>query len=273
MYTSLIKPHYGFSFMLNVYLPALDPPFLTLSDAATSAIHFTLKEGECLVVIGPNGSGKTSLLRMISQEISPRAGTITMDGHALASFSRRQRASMIAVLSQYDTPDLRLTVEDYVALGRLPYHRVVPHKENARIVASTLKDLGLDAFKQRSLGDLSGGEQQRAALARALAQTPRLLLLDEPTNHLDLAGRAAFLALVKRKNITTIAVLHDLSLVESFADRVLMLSQGQQVVWDTPEHTLTTTFLQPVFGLTSTVVAHPQTGKPLRFFDIPTTNV
>lgn len=259
--------------MLNVRLPALDPPFPASSTTAATAIHFDLKEGERLVIVGPNGSGKTSLLRMISQEIVPRTGDIEIDRQPLASFSHPQRARMIAVLSQRDTPDPRLTVEDYVSLGRLPYIRQASCKENARIVASTLSDLDLTALKKRTLGQLSGGEQQRAALARALAQTPRLLLLDEPTNHLDLAGRAAFLSLIKRKGIATIAVLHDLSLVESFADRVLMLSHGRQVVWDTPEHALTTHFLHPVFGLTCTVVAHPHTGKPLRFFDVPSTPI
>lgn len=93
-------------------------------------------------------------------------------------------------------------------------------------------------MRKRSLSALSGGERQRAALARVLAQMPSLVLLDEPTNHLDPSGRVELLSLVKNKGITVVAVLHDLSLIESFADRVLLLSQGRMVLCDTPERVL-----------------------------------
>ena len=262
-------PAATFPMMLSVSLPALDPPFPPSSSADDTAIRFTLTPGERLVIIGPNGSGKTSLLRMIAQELTPRRGDILFDGQPLASYSPRQRAQMIAVLSQHDAPDLSLTVEEYIALGRLPYARSVPHRENRAIVANVIQDTGLAHLKARPLAQLSGGERQRIALARALAQTPRLLLLDEPTNHLDFVRRAEFLARVKRQGITVIAALHDLALVEPFADRVLLLSKGRQIAWDTPKRTLVSSYLQPVFGLTSTVVTHPRSGKSLRLFETP----
>lgn len=258
--------------MLSVHIPVLDPPFAPPKHDDKGAICFSLNEGERLVIIGPNGSGKTSLLRMIAQELTPRAGRLLLDDQPLADYSRQARAQMIAVLAQHDDPDPRLTVKEYVTLGRLPHSRTDSAHARATLIDSVLNDNGLTALSAQPLGKLSGGERQRAALARALAQTPRLLLLDEPTNHLDLVGRAAFLDRVKQQGITVIAVLHDLALVASFADKVLLLSHGRQIVCDTPDQTLTTHHLEPVFGLTTTLVPHPRTGKPLRLFETPYCN-
>lgn len=237
--------------------------------ALLSAIRFAVRSGECLAVIGPNGSGKTSLLRAINQELTCLKGEIRLLGCPLSVLPRQQRARQIAVLAQNDMPDMRLTLEDYVALGRIPHARNVPRSEHAAIVNQAIKETGLQPLRSRSLSALSGGERQRAALARVLAQTPDLVLLDEPTNHLDPPGRVELLSLVKSKGITVVAVLHELSLVESFADRVLLLSQGRSVICDTPERVLVSEHLYPVFGLISFTVLHPDTGKALRIFEVP----
>ncbi|WP_434664101.1 ABC transporter ATP-binding protein [Klebsiella sp. MISC125] len=234
-----------------------------------SSVHFEAKKGECLAVIGPNGSGKTSLLRAIDRELTTLNGDILLFGRPISELSRQQRAKQIAVLAQNDTPDMRLALEDYVALGRIPHARDMSHREHEAIVTSAINDTGLQRFRKRSLSALSGGERQRAALARVLAQSPALVLLDEPTNHLDPPGRVELLSLVKSKGITVVAVLHDLSLVESFADRVLLLSQGRAVAWDIPERVLVSEQLYPVFGLTCFTVPHPDTGKALRIFEVP----
>lgn len=233
------------------------------------AIRFEVEEGKCLAVIGPNGSGKTSLLRAISQELPLQKGNIQLLGRSVSALSRQQRAKQIAVLAQNDTPDLRLALEDYVALGRIPHARDALRDRHDAIVTKAIKETGLLALRKRSLSALSGGERQRAALARVLAQMPSLVLLDEPTNHLDPSGRVELLSLVKNKGITVVAVLHDLSLIESFADRVLLLSQGRMVLCDTPERVLVSENLYPVFGLTCFTVPHPDTGKALRIFEVP----
>ncbi|HGL4320568.1 ABC transporter ATP-binding protein [Citrobacter sp. CK190] len=233
------------------------------------AIRFEVEEGKCLAVIGPNGSGKTSLLRAISQELPLQKGDIQLLGRSVSALSRQQRAKQIAVLAQNDTPDLRLALEDYVALGRIPHAGDAPRDRHDAIVTKAIKETGLLALRKRSLSALSGGERQRAALARVLAQMPSLVLLDEPTNHLDPSGRVELLSLVKNKGITVVAVLHDLSLIESFADRVLLLSQGRMVLCDTPERVLVSENLYPVFGLTCFTVPHPDTGKALRIFEVP----
>lgn len=232
-------------------------------------IHFSAGKGECLAVIGPNGSGKTSLLRAIDHELTVREGDVRLYGRSVAALTRQQRARQIAVLAQNDAPDMRLALEDYVALGRIPHARDMSRREHESIVTRAINDTGLQKLRPRSLSALSGGERQRAALARVLAQSPKLVLLDEPTNHLDPHARVELLALVKSQGITVVAVLHDLSLIESFADRVLLLSQGRALAWDVPERVLVSERLYPVFGLTSFTVPHPETGKALRIFEVP----
>lgn len=233
-------------------------------------MHFEVAAGECLAVIGPNGSGKSTLLRALLHDLPPATGCVCLNETPLSQLSRLHRARRMALMSQNDTPCLALTVMDYVALGSLPQAGVMPIVQQQAWVAKALNDTGLSELRNRPLAALSGGERQRAFLARALAQRPQVLLLDEPTNHLDPVGRAAMLARVKRCGMTAIAVLHDLSLVESFADRVLVLSQGRQVCWDVPARALASESLYPVFGIQSFLLTHPQTGQPLRFFDVPT---
>lgn len=232
-------------------------------------IRFTLRPGEKLAVIGPNGSGKSSLLRTIIGDVRPDKGKLYWQGTPLRQLSPQERARNIAFLSQNDTPDMRLTVEEYVQLGRLPYRESPSSAQGRRIVESVISDTGLKPLRHRQLGDLSGGQRQRAALARALAQSPTLLLLDEPTNHLDPLARTELLALVKRAEVAVIAVLHDLAAAEAFADRMLVLHHGKQMICDVPEAALHPNVSYPVFGMTSFRVAHPVSGKALRIFEVP----
>ncbi|MCF6733557.1 ABC transporter ATP-binding protein, partial [Escherichia coli] len=144
----------------------------------------------------------------------------------LNALNRHERAKRIAILAQSDTPDLRLRVAEYVALGRIPHHGFSTPAHDRQLIDEALDDTGLLPLRHRLLGTLSGGERQRAALARAFAQTPQLLLLDEPTNHLDPLARTQLLSLVRKRGISTLAVLHDLPLITPFADRVAVLQQG-----------------------------------------------
>ncbi|MGM3162174.1 ABC transporter ATP-binding protein [Dickeya undicola] len=239
------------------------------AQALLSDIHFTVGRGECLAIVGPNGSGKSTLLRALLYDAPPAGGCVWLDDQPLAQLSRAQRARRIALMSQHDAPCLTLTVEEYVSLGCLPHTDTLSLSAQQAVVEPVLDETGLLPLRQRRLAVLSGGERQRAFLARALAQRPDVLLLDEPTNHLDPLGRAALLALVRQRGIAVVAVLHDLSLVEPFADRVLVLCQGRQVCWDVPSQALASDCLYPVFGIRSFTVPHPQTGLPFRLFDVP----
>ncbi|ELQ6108070.1 ABC transporter ATP-binding protein [Cronobacter turicensis] len=229
-------------------------------------LSFTLHAGEKLAIVGPNGCGKSTLLRLLIRDAIPDAGQMLFEGRPLEAFSPPELARKLAFLAQSDTPEARLTLEEYVALGRTPY---ADSTRARHIINEAIEETGLAAHRTRQLGQLSGGQKQRAALARALAQSPSLLLLDEPTNHLDPPGRTALLSLVKRKKIAVIAVLHDLSVIDGFADRVLVLNNGRQVALDTPEAALQTSTIFPVFGMKSFCVRHPTDGSPLRIFEVP----
>ena len=232
-------------------------------------VSLSVRAGECLAVIGPNGSGKSSLLRTLVGELSPSSGQMLFQGKPLAQMGRQSRAQAVALLAQNDVADARLSVAQYVALGRIPYAGQENDSQQEQIVAQALADTGMQHLQQRRLGQLSGGEMQRAALARALAQTPQLLLLDEPTNHLDPLARASLLGQVKRKGIAVIAVLHDLALVAPFADSVAVIAQGRLVRWGTPEQVLASDCIGSVFGMESFVIPHPRTGRPFHIFDVP----
>ncbi|EPC1894351.1 ABC transporter ATP-binding protein [Cronobacter sakazakii] len=229
-------------------------------------LNFSLRAGEKLAIVGPNGSGKSTLLRLLIRDAVPDAGKIVFEGRPIEEFSSLELARKRAFLAQSDTPEPRLTLEEYVALGRTPY---ADSTRAQHIIDEAIEETGLAAHRTCQLGQLSGGQKQRAALARALAQSPSLLLLDEPTNHLDPPGRMALLSLVKRKKIAVIAVLHDLAVIDGFADRVLVLNNGRQVALDTPETALQTSTIFPVFGMKSFCVGHPTDGSPLRIFEVP----
>ncbi|MEH2922224.1 ABC transporter ATP-binding protein [Samsonia erythrinae] len=232
-------------------------------------ISLSMHNGERLALIGPNGSGKSTLLRVLTSELSATTGYVRLNGQPLGTLCRGERAKRIAILAQNDMPDLRLRVEEYVALGRIPHHGCSTPSRDSQLIEEALDDTGLLPLRHRLLGTLSGGERQRAALARAFAQTPQLLLLDEPTNHLDPLARAQLLSLVRKRGISTLAVLHDLPLITPFADRVAVLQQGKLLRWGLPSHALSADCVKTVFGMNSFTVPHPVNGSPIRIFEAP----
>ena len=223
--------------------------------------------GERIAVVGPNGAGKTTLLRLLSARLDPCAGTVSLGGRVLHDLGGRERALAIAVLGQDEPADARFDVLDYVALGRLPHQGRCGHAEHAAAVARALERCGVAHLGGRALSTLSGGERQRVRLARALAQAPAVLLLDEPTNHLDLRARIELLELVAGLGITVIAVLHELSLVTGFADRVLVLQAGRVAAIGPPAQALDAGLVAEVFGLDVFTATHPRHGRPSLVFD------
>ena len=219
-----------------------------------------------LAIIGPNGAGKTTLLRMLAGTLRPTAGTVHLLGRPLSALHPIERARLVAVVGQTDQPDRRISVGDYVALGRIPHLARRSGAEEAAIVADALERTELLALARREMGSLSGGERQRAQIARALAQQPRILFLDEPTNHLDPRARGALLALVADLGLTIVAVLHDLHLVSGFATRVAVLRQGTLVACD---EALDRHVVRDVFGIDLLRLPHPHENRQLTVFDIP----
>ncbi|AXK47332.1 ABC transporter ATP-binding protein [Brachybacterium saurashtrense] len=192
-------------------------------------VDLTVRTGELVGLVGPNGSGKTTALRALHGEIVPTAGTVHLEGGNLAALSGRERARRIAVMAQDGAAALPLPVADAVLLGRLPHRGALgtTTREDARHAARALELVGAAHLARRDLTTLSGGERQRVLLARALAQQPRLLLLDEPTNHLDISAQHHILQLVRAQRLSTLVVLHDLNLAARYCDRVVVLDRGR----------------------------------------------
>jgi iron complex transport system ATP-binding protein len=232
-------------------------------------VSLSIAQGERLAVIGPNGAGKTTFLRLLTGYVTPARGSIRLNSLPLEKLTRLERARCLAVVNQIDQPDPRLTVREYVALGRLPHHGRQTSQQERDIVSSAMAKTGLIGLEARTIGSLSGGERQRAALARAIAQEPSILLLDEPTNHLDPRARADLLSLVRDLGITVIAVLHDLMLVSPFADQVAVLKAGRLIAHDRPDRALASPIVRNVFDMVSFPITNPATGRTSLAFDVP----
>ena len=232
-------------------------------------VSFTVEPGERLAVVGPNGAGKTSLLRLLFGRVATTHGRILLDGRPIHLMPPGERARRIAVVSQSGQPDLRLTVRDYVELGRIPHRGRVTAVAHRVAVDRALDLVGIAALGGRRLSNLSGGERQRAGIARAVAQEPAVLLLDEPTNHLDPRGRADVLDLAAGLGGTVIAILHDLDRIAAFADRVAVMASGCLVAHASPAEALSPAIVRSVFDMECFPVVNPATGRNFIVFDTP----
>ncbi len=215
-------------------------PLLSARDLAVgygevliSGVELSLSAGEAVSIVGPNGTGKTTMLRTLGGLMPPLSGTLELDGAALATLPPRQRARRVAVLPQVDRAEGSLTVAELVELGRTPHLGLWGHLSQADrdAVARALEACQLDSLAHRRLDRVSGGERQRARIALTLAQEAPVLLLDEPVNHLDLKRRYEFFGLIERlreeRGLAVILVLHDLAEAFREADRVLVLHGGE----------------------------------------------
>ena len=226
------------------------------------SVRLTVEPGGWLAVIGPNGSGKSTLLRSVLG-FHPHEGQVRLDGVPTTGMPRRDRARAMAYAPQTPVLPEGVTARDYVTLGRTPHRPLLaaPREVDRRVVADVLDRLGLAAMAGRPLSTLSGGEQQRAVLARALAQQPRVLLLDEPTAALDLGHAQQVLDLVdalrRQDGLTVISTLHDLTLAGQYADRLALLSGGRVAAEGAPAEVLTAEALSRHYGARAEVVRGP----------------
>lgn len=219
--------------------------------------------GEILGILGPNGSGKSSLLRLMAGTRRPASGRVSLDGVAVADMPRRQLAGRLAVVAQKSETQLRMTAVDVVRLGRLPRRSAFSGWTTADEAAVTdaLARVGMSGHAAQDWHTLSGGEQQRIQIARALAQEPREIILDEPTNHLDIAHQFDLLRLLTTLRLTTVIALHDLNHAAMFCDRVLVLDGGRVAAVGPPAEVLTSNLIGRVFRVRAEVDTsgpHPQ---------------
>jgi iron complex transport system ATP-binding protein len=189
-----------------------------------------LKQGEVGILLGKNGSGKTTLFKNILGIEKPQHGTITFEGEDLLKMNRRERARRIAYVPQHiHFGDL--TVFDSVLMGRISYFGMKASREDYEAVEKILTDMQLTSFANRSAEALSGGEKQKIAIARAMAQEPKLMIFDEPTGNLDIANEQLIIQeakrLAKEKNISILSSLHDLNQALYFGDRFFFMKDGK----------------------------------------------
>jgi ABC-type cobalamin/Fe3+-siderophores transport system ATPase subunit len=226
------------------------------------AVRLTVEPGGWLAIIGPNGSGKSTLLRSVLG-FHPHEGEVRIDGVPTTGMPRRDRARCLAYAPQAPVLPEGVTTREYVTLGRTPHRPLLaaPRGVDRQVVAEVMERLGLGGLAERHLTTLSGGEQQRAVLARALAQQPRVLLLDEPTAALDLGHAQQVLDLVDRlrrqDGLTVVSTLHDLTLAGQYADRLALLSDGRVAAEGSPADVLTAQALHIHYGARAEVVSGP----------------
>ena len=229
------------------------------------------RSGEIVALIGPNGAGKTTLIRAISGTVPIESGQIYVNGEDLSHLSTAERARMLAVVPQARQMGGAYSVEQAVMMGRTAYMSWLGREsqEDQDAVQLALEQAQLKEFSQRSIAELSGGEQQRVLLARALAQSTPVLLLDEPTNHLDLNHQTNLLALIKKlskeKGLAVMMAVHDLNLVSFVADKVALLVDGEIKTFGTPQEVITTETISKAYQTSVEIISHPTTGAPIIF--------
>ena len=206
-------------------------------------------------VIGPNGSGKSTLLKCIYRVLQPTGGAVYLDGKALTEYPYRESAKKVAVLAQHNYYNFDFSVEDVVLMGRSPHKRPLErdNAEDYRIVREALEQVGMSAFRERSFSTLSGGEQQRVILARALAQQTPCLVLDEPTNHLDIKYQLQLMDIVKNLDRTIISAVHDLNIAAMYCTWLYVMKDGRVVASGTPEAVLTPERIREVYEVEAEV--------------------
>ncbi|UBM23147.1 ABC transporter ATP-binding protein [Pseudomonas sp. p1(2021b)] len=225
-------------------------------------IDLEVRPGECVGLIGPNGSGKTSLLRCAYRFTRPDGGRVLLENEDIWQRPARWVAQRVAVMLQEFPEDFGLSVRDVVAMGRTPHQGWFDGDDDDALVDASLHRLGLQARGDHGFTPLSGGEKQRVLLARALVQQPRLLILDEPTNHLDPRYQLALLEHLRGTGLSLLASFHDLNLAAAFCDRLYVIEAGRIVAHGTPAEVLTEQCLAEVFGVRALVDRHPVAFHP-----------
>jgi len=231
------------------------------------ATSFQAHAGEMVAILGPNASGKSTLLRLISGTIAPLSGRVELDGQETSRLDLRTRARRIAVVHQESPAVYPARVGDFVLQGRHPYGRALrlASGEDVAIARNALAQVGAEHLASRIIGELSGGEKQRIILARALAQQPQLVLLDEPTLHLDIGAQVELLErlrqLAEENKYAVVVVTHELALVAEFADQVVLLHHGTCLRVGTPAAVYQRELLEQVFEAPLEVELGPA-GRP-----------
>ncbi|MET8875892.1 ABC transporter ATP-binding protein [Nocardia sp. NPDC004604] len=232
-------------------------------------LSIDIAPGVVTTVIGPNGCGKSTMLRALGRLLRPQQGRILLDGKAITSMKTKDVARIVGMLPQSPVAPEGLTVADLVARGRHPHQSWIRQwsATDEDEVISALAATGIADLADRTLDELSGGQRQRAWISMALAQGTDILLLDEPTTYLDLAHSVEVLDLVDRLHDehgrTVVMVLHDLNLAIRYSDRLIVMRDGRIVAQGAPADIINVALLREVFDLDASVLEDPVSGRPM----------
>lgn len=216
-------------------------------------ISLGISKGKITSIIGPNGSGKSTFIKTIARSLPPSSGCVYLNGQDMRSLGSKELAKRVAVLYQSSRAPNDVTVKDLVEYGRFPYQNWWKGQsdQDREVVEWALRQTGLSNYTERPVVTLSGGEQQRAWIAMALAQKPQMLILDEPTTYLDIAHQLEIMELIKRLNsesgLSVIMVLHDLNQAAKYSDTTIVLYKGRIAAVGTPAEVITAEILRSVF--------------------------
>ncbi len=241
----------------------------TSLEAPLSCVDLTVCAGDLVAVLGPNGAGKSTLLRVVTGLLAPAVGTVELFGAPVPGLNRREVARLVAVVTQSEDVAFGYSVFDVVMMGRAAHQDgwMRSRAADRERVTEALAQCDLLPLAERPVSELSGGEQKRVALARALAQSPRLLLLDEPTAFLDVRHQVALFELLAgevRRGLACLAVTHDANLAAQYATRVVLMKAGRIVAAGPVSEVMTEAKLREVFDVSLFVGENASTGT--RFF-------
>lgn len=232
--------------------------FDTISD-----VNLNIEKGEFAGIIGPNGSGKSTLLKNVYRALTPKCGTINLDGENLLTMKYKESSRKIASIGQENDIPFDFTVEEIVAMGRSPHKKLLEsdNEHDRYMVYHALEHLGMENMIKRSFRTLSGGEKQRVLLARAVAQESDFLILDEPTNHLDINYQLQMFDFIKRLKITVLSAMHDLNMAALYCDTLYGMENGKIIFGGKTEEVLTEENIFRLYGVKCSISKHPITEK------------
>lgn len=231
-------------------------------------VSFQVMPGQMVGLIGPNGCGKSTIIKALSRVISPRSGKIFLDGREVSRIPRRELACLLSVVPQVPLLPSTFTAFEVVLMGRNPHLGLLQYEgpEEMAISWRAMERTATHPLAERKINELSGGEVQCVVIARALAQETKAILLDEPTANLDIGRQVEILDLIKslcrQSNLTVLAALHDLNLASQYCDRLVLINQGRVHAEGTPAEVIVPENIREVYGAEGCVYAHPVNGLP-----------
>lgn len=231
-------------------------------------LNMDIPEGVFTAIVGPNGCGKTTFVKQLIKSLKPQSGELSLFDKPLSNYSHKALGKVIAYVPQATQIGFDFTVEEVVMMGRYPHLRrfQAESQRDKDIAAEAMKATGVWHLRHELANELSGGEQQRVIVAKALAQEPQVLILDEPISHLDLHHQVELMSLIRRlpreKGITVVAIIHDLNLAMDYSDHVVMMQQGRVAYAGPPTETISEASIKSIYNLEVCLIENPITGNP-----------